>query len=198
VILINVAINERKMVPQQHLVISWVLSNFNYESRRDRIVTTLCGVLPDVDGLGFVLDKINGDQSFSHYIQWHRTFGHNIFTFLSIAVITFFLCKRKLRPVLVALMIFSVHMFFDLVGSAGPEGSIWPLYPFWPVNDYEFSVPWQWALNDWKNIAITAVFIVLMLVMAVKKRRSFLEIISTRLDLYCINHLEHIFKRKAD
>jgi hypothetical protein len=41
------------MTPQSHLVISGVLSNLNCGKRKDRIVTTVCGVIPDIDGLMF-------------------------------------------------------------------------------------------------------------------------------------------------
>ena len=99
------------MVPQQHLVISWVLSNLNYERKRDRIVTTLCGIFPDVDGLGLIIDKITGEQGYSRYFLWHRTFGHNLFTLLAAIVITFLLCKRKVRPAVVAAIIYIVHIF---------------------------------------------------------------------------------------
>lgn len=184
------------MAPQQHLVISWVLSNLNYERKRDRIVTTICGIFPDVDGLGLVIDKITGDGSYSHYFSWHRTLGHNIFAMLAAVVVTFFICKRKILPACVAAITYLVHLFFDLTGSAGPDGSIWEIYPLWPVNDYRMAVSWQWALSDWKNTAITGVCIVIMIIIAVKKRRTFLEIFSTRFDHYCIGVFERIFVKR--
>ncbi len=186
------------MAPQQHLVISWVLSNLNYEKKRDRIVATLCGIFPDIDGLGLLIDKITGDQGYSYYFLWHRKFGHSLFILPAVIIIAFVVCKRKIRPAVVAAMAFIVHLLLDLAGSAGPDGSIWPIYPFWPFSDYEASVSWQWPLNDWKNIAITAVFIFIMIAIAIKRRRSLLEIFSTRLDLHCISVFERIFGKRQE
>ena len=184
------------MAPQQHLVISWVLSNLNYERKRDRIITTLCGIFPDIDGLGVIMDEISGDQSYSHYLLWHRTFGHNLLAVLVAAIITFFLCKRKVMPAIIAAITYLVHIFFDLTGSAGPDGSIWPIYPLWPFSGHRVAVTWQWALNSWQNTAITAIFIFIMFAIAAKKRRSLLEIFSTRLDRYCISVFERLLARK--
>ncbi|MGD9109390.1 MAG: metal-dependent hydrolase [Phycisphaerales bacterium] len=184
------------MAPQQHLVMSWVLSNLGYESRRDRIVITLCGIIPDIDGAGIVIDKITGDELYSNYLLWHRTFGHNIFTFLALIAATFFICGRKIRPCLVTAVVLFFHFLTDIVGSAGPDSDIWPLYPFWPISNYELSVPWQWALNDWKNVAITAMCVLIMIIIAAKKRRSLLEIVSVRADHYCIDLIKNILYKK--
>jgi hypothetical protein len=167
------------MAPQQHLVLSWVLSNLNYEKRRDRIVATICGVIPDVDGLGIIIDKILGDGSYYYYFLWHL------------------ICRRKLLPTLVATLTYITHLFFDFVGSGGPDGEIWPMYPFWPFSKYEMSVSWQWSLNDWKNTVIAAVFILIMIIIAAKKNRSCIEVVSSRLDRYCIDTARHLFKRES-
>jgi len=185
------------MAPQQHLVLSWVLSNLNYDKRRDRIVTTICGIIPDVDGLGVIVDKILGDGSYNYYFLWHHKAGHNILGLLVIGIITYFICKRRILPVFVGIITYLTHIFFDLIGSGGPDGSIWPMSPFWPFSQYEISISWQWSLNDWKNTLITAIFIVIMIVIACKKKRSFLEVFSQRFDRYCINAVKSIIKRKS-
>lgn len=184
------------MAPQQHLIISWVLSNLNYENKRDRIVATLCGIFPDFDGLGLIIDKITGDQGYPYYFSWHRKFGHSLFILPAVIIIAFLICGRRIKPAAVAALTFIIHIFFDVTGSAGPDGSIWPIYLFWPFSDYEASVPWQWPLNDWKNSAITAVFIFMMIAIVIKKRRSFLELFSTRFDFHCIGVFERLFGKK--
>lgn len=184
------------MAPQQHLLISWVLSNLNYDKRRDRIVTTICGVIADLDGLGVIIDEISGDGSYHYYFSWHRKFGHNIFALLAIGTITYFICKRKILPALVAAVTYLTHIFFDLIGSGGPDGSIWEMWPLWPLSQYEIAISWQWPLNDWKNTLIAAIFIVIMIIIASKKKRSLLEIFSRKLDRYCINVVEGVFKKR--
>ncbi len=184
------------MAPQQHLVISWVLANLNYERKRDRVVAVLAGVLPDIDGLGAVVDYINKDPYYYNYLKWHRTFGHSIFTLLFIMVVTFLICGRRIRPVIVASSVWLTHMFFDLTGSAGPDGSIWTLIPFWPLSEHEISFSWQWALNGWQNVAITAVFVIIMIIIATKKKRSLIEIFSSKFDSYAINVVEQLLRRR--
>jgi inner membrane protein len=186
------------MSPSQHLIISWVLSNLNYQKRRDRIMTTLCGVAPDLDALGLIVDKIRGDETYHYYMTWHRTFGHNVLTMFLFAAAAFFVCDRKWRPALISIVIYLTHIFFDLAGSAGPDGSIWPISPFWPFSSHEFQFDWQWALNDWKNVVIAAVFIAAMIAIAFKKNRTVFELISVQFDHKCVRALNHIFRRKTD
>jgi membrane-bound metal-dependent hydrolase YbcI (DUF457 family) len=185
------------MVPQQHLVLSWVLSNLGYDKRRDRIVATICGVVPDIDGLGIIVDKIRGDGTYNYYFLWHHKAGHNILFFFILMIITYFICKRKILPVFVGAIAFLTHIFLDLAGSGGPDGSIWALWPLWPFSEYRVSVSWQWSLNDWRNTLIAAVFIVIMIIIGSKKNRSVLEVFSQRLDKYCINVVKGIFKIKS-
>ena len=185
------------MAPQQHLILSWVLANLNYERRRDRIITTLCGIIPDFDGLGLILDKITRNGAYDYYYAWHRTAGHNFFTGIILALAVYFICGRKFLPAIIAIITYCVHLFCDLAGSAGPDGSIWPIRLFWPFSQHETFVRWQWGLNSWQNILITAIFVMIMLTIAAKKNRSFLEIFSERIDKYCINLIKRIAKNAA-
>lgn len=185
------------MAPQQHLVLSWVLSNLNWTSRRDRIVATICGLIPDIDGLGLIIDKIAGDGSYNYYFLWHRKAGHSLLGVVVMGLIAYFICSRKIFPATVAVMAYLIHLFCDLIGSAGPDGSIWSIYFYWPFSDREAAVSWQWALNSWQNTLITAIFIIIVLIIAAKKKRSFLELFSKRLDEYCINTIERVIKRKT-
>lgn len=184
------------MAPQQHLVISWVLSNLGYDKRRDRIVATVCGVIPDIDGLGIIIDKILGDGSYYYYMSWHRKVGHSIVGVLVVAVLAYLICNRKVLPALVAGLTYVTHLLLDLVGSGGPDGDIWGSWLFWPFSEYELSVGWQWGLNSWQNTGITGAFIVMMIMIAAKKRRTVLEVISVRLDRYCIDLISRMFGRQ--
>ncbi|MHC4215459.1 MAG: metal-dependent hydrolase [Planctomycetota bacterium] len=184
------------MVPQQHFVISWVLSNLNYENRRDRIVTTICGIIPDLDGLGFIIDKAVGNGLYEYYAAFHHKACHNILALFIVAIAAFLICKRKLWPAFVSAFVYLVHLALDFVGSGYEEGYTWPIYPFWPFSDYELNLTWQWPLTNWKNTAIAAVFLLAVIYIAVKKRRTFLEVFSKRLDMYCIKLLEKLIHRK--
>lgn len=185
------------MAPQQHLVLSWVLSNLNYDKRRDRIVATLCGVIPDIDGFGVIIDKITGDGAYYYYFAWHHKSGHNLFGVIVIGLIAYFVCGKRILPATIAIMTYLIHLFCDIIGSGGPDGSLWPIYLLWPFSEHETTVSWQWALNSWQNTLITAIFIIIVIIIAGQKKRSFLEVFSQRLDRYCINVIEGIIKRNS-
>lgn len=184
------------MAPQQHLVISWVLSNLNRDIRRDRIFCTLCGVVADIDGLGIIIDAIRGDKLHTCYCTWHHLVTHNILTLLIIGTLAYFVCSRKILPVVIAIVTYLTHLLFDLVGSGCADGTTWPMWPFWPFSRYEIDLSWQWPLNDYKNVLITAIFVVIMLVIAAKNKRSLLEVVSPKLDRYCIDVIERLLRRE--
>jgi len=179
------------------MVISWVLSNLNYDKRRDRIVATICGVIPDIDGLGGIIDDIKGDGSYYYYLSWHHKAGHNLFGVVFVGLIAYFICGRKILPAMVSMTAYLIHLFCDLIGSGGPDGSLWPISFLWPISESEMIVSWQWALNSWQNTLIAGIFMIIMIIIAGKKRRSFLEVFSPRMDNYCINLIEKIFKRRS-
>ena len=182
------------MVPQQHLIVSWVLSNLNYNNRRDRVVTTIAGVIPDVDGLGLVVDKVIGDGFGTYYFQFHHIVAHNVIGLFAIATAAYFICSRKVLPAVVAAVAYYVRLFLDLAGSGAPD-DIWPVYFFWPFSYREFSVGWQWPLNGWQNITITAAFMAIMVWIIVKYKRSVFEIFSAKFDRYWIGIAERLLQK---
>lgn len=184
------------MAPQQHFVISWVLSNLGCSTRRERIVATICGVVPDIDGLGLILDKTIGRGSYTYYLSWHHKAAHNLFALIMAAVVAFFICKKKVIPAIVSCSTFLCHLVCDYIGSGGQEGAVWPIAPFWPLSSYELSPGWQWSLNDWRNTLITGIFLLAVALIVAKKHRSFLEVFSVKLDKYCIKTVEHVFFKK--
>lgn len=185
------------MTPQSHLVISWVLSNLNCDKRKDRIVTTVCGVIPDIDGLGLIVVKIFGVEKYYWLELLHHKVGHNIFGVIVIGLIAYCVCERRILPAIIAIIAYLTHIFCDLMGSAASDGGIWPIYFFWPFSLHETTISWQWPLQDWKNVLITAIFIVTMIMITSNKKRSFLEMFSPRFDKHCIDVVEGISKRKT-
>ena len=185
------------MAPQQHFVISWVISNLGTSTRRDRIVATICGLIPDIDGLGFIVDKAIGRGSYAYYLNWHHKAAHNIFAMSAVMIIAFFLCKRKVLPTVISGSVILCHLLCDFIGSGGEAGAVWPILPFWPVSSFELAPAWQWSLNDWRNTLITGLFLLAVALIVVKKRRSFLEVLSIKLDQCCIKAVEQVFSGKT-
>jgi hypothetical protein len=70
------------MTPGQHFIISWVVANAKPLDRRSRFLITAAGLLPDIDGIGYPIDKLAGYLQYSTtlYEDYHHYLGHNIFS----------------------------------------------------------------------------------------------------------------------
>ena len=173
------------MTPPQHFIISWVVANGISLNRRARLAITLAGILPDVDGLGYLIDRANlRFDIYSHYyVEYHHLIAHNLFAGLLIAGVGAYFCQPKLMVFLLSLLTFHLHLLADLAGSMGGDGYQWPIYYLYPVLP-DFTLTWsgQWELSSWKNSAIGISFFITALIMARYKRVTFFEIFSTKLE----------------
>ena len=61
------------MAPETHLLLSWIIAAKTTDNPRDRQLVTLAGILPDVDGLGLLVDFATEGLASSK-----RTFTANI------------------------------------------------------------------------------------------------------------------------
>ncbi len=207
------------MNPITHGLISWGIANIpNGTTRRQRVLVTVGGLIPDIDGLGVIVDKsveLFGGTSPGLYHEYHRVLGHNI----GFAVLTIILAliladtgKRMLTASFVTLT-FHLHMLCDILGSRGPplpgspKGDIWGIpymhLPFVqespnPLND---PVWWnwqdQWPLNGWPNITLTLLLLVFCGFMAVRHGRTMFEVLSLRLDGVVVRTLRARFAKEA-
>lgn len=182
------------MTPPQHFIISWVVANTATLDRRSRLCITLSGLLPDLDGLGYFVDRANlRFDIYSHYyVQYHHLFGHNIFFGLLIAGISAYLCQRKFVVFGLSLLAFHLHLLADLAGSMGGDGFQWPIYYLYPALP-NFVLTWdgQWELSSWKNSVIGVSFFIISLIIAYYKRVTFFEFFSKRFETKVIEVLKH-------
>lgn len=160
------------MTPITHGLIGWI-SSTPLSERKDRALVTIAGLIPDLDGMGALID-------IEYYSKYHHVFGHNILFGILAAGSSIIISKnKKLTPLLVFLS-FNLHILGDLLGS----GAGWGIPYFWPVNKfvYEFSPPFQWELDSWQNLVATIICIILIIRIAVKKKRTIVELISLKTD----------------
>lgn len=173
------------MTPPQHFIISWVVANSADLDRRSRVGITLAGILPDVDGLGYFVDRANlrFDVYSHYYMDYHHFIGHNLFAGLFIAGMMACFCQRKLTVFLLSLLAFHLHLLADLAGSMGGDGYQWPIYYLYPILP-DFTLTWsgQWELSSWKNSAIGISFFVIALIIAHYKQVTFFEFFSTKIE----------------
>ncbi len=171
------------MSPGAHLLASWFLANRPGATPRERRLVTLAGVVPDLDGLGVVVDVATRGRT-DWFGAFHHQVGHTLLAGLLLAgLAALAVPARRLRTALWALGAFHLHLLCDLVGSRGPDGYRWPipyLHPFAPGPGLTWAG--QWPLNGWQNLAILAALLAGAAWQAARQRRSFIEVISRPLD----------------
>ncbi len=169
------------MTSGAHFLISWLSTVELLNERRERTIVALSGILPDVDGLGGVVDSITGTTSY--YDKYHHYFGHCGLFAVIVSAIAYFLAKsQKKLTCILTYTIIHIHLLCDIIGSKGPDGHQWPIYYFYPFNT-DFGLTWsgQWELNAWQNLAIMISLFLGCAFYAIRKRITFIEVISPRL-----------------
>ena len=174
------------MTPGAHLLSSWLIANSFGLGRRERRLVTLAGIIPDLDGIGLIMDQINLIQHHEtfYYESYHHLFGHNLFTGLGIAIaVSLIAVKCKIKLFSLSLLVYNFHLLCDILGSKGPDGYQWPikyLYPVFPR--YEMVWSGQWELNAWQNNVFLIAMLGIAILWSYKQRYSFVEVFSARLD----------------
>ncbi len=173
------------MNPATHFLASWTLANAADLTFRDRALITLCGVVPDVDGLGIIVELATAGSTapLNWYSRYHHVLCHNIGFGLLLALVILIFSVRRWTALLLAMSAFHFHLFCDLIGSRGPDGYQWPIPYLWPFSR-QWQLAWQgqWAFNAWPNIVFTFVLLLVVLYLAWKRGRSPLEMISKKAD----------------
>lgn len=174
------------MSPITHAFLGWALAEAaGVASRRDRALITLAGVIPDVDGLGAVVELAtrNGPHPLLWFSRYHHLVAHNLLAAVLMSLAAGLLARRRLSTALLAAASFHLHLLGDLVGARGPDGSQWPLHYFWPfLHDRGLTWAHQWELNAWPNFAITLALMAWMLARGRHTGRTMLECLSPRAD----------------
>lgn len=172
------------MNPIVHAELSW-LGAQRLTDRRDRILVTLGGVLPDLDGLSL----LGGTDL---YGQWHHVLTHGLLSALAISTALALLAKRKGAVFVLALAAFHLHLFCDLLGS-GPG---WSIYYFWPMSRTEWFWSGQWDLASWQNSVIGLGATVAVLACALPLGRTAVELFSLKVDAQVVATLRKRFSRQ--
>jgi hypothetical protein len=180
-----------------HFLISWNVADF-YEKveKRDLFLISVCGISPDIDGIGAVVEMFTKDTS--HPLLWFSEYHHKLHTLLFSLIIStafLFFSKRKVFVFLFSLLVFQIHIFCDIVGARGPDGYQWPIPYLFPFSD-KIQLQWngQWALNGWQNILITVVLVIATLKTAILRGYSPVELFSQKSDRTLVETLRKRFK----
>lgn len=182
------------MNPITHLLASWTLADNASGDRRDRNLITWAGVLPDLDGLGAVVDvaaALVGHPTGWHYGDYHHQLLHGLPGALAIPAILAIGARRRLRVAAVGFVAVHLHLACDLVGSRGPDPTdIWPIWYLAPFSD-EPALLWlgQWPLDAWPNVAFTLGLLAYALWAAVARGHSVVGLVSETADRLVVKAL---------
>ena len=184
------------MSPITHLLAGWALANTANLTRRDRMLVAVSGVIPDIDGMGLVVDIVTRGTT-DWWGRFHHELGHNLGFCLIVTLTSTAFATRKVMATMLVFLSFHLHLFCDLLGSRGPEGDQWPIPYLEPFSDLPRLV-WngQWTLNSWPNLLITAILILLSIHWAWKRGYSPIELFSQRADTIFVDTLRQRFPKK--
>ncbi len=171
------------MNPIVHAQLSW-LGAQRLPDRRDRLLVTLAGLAPDLDGLTLLVGE-------DLYGQWHHVLTHGFVSALVIAAALAAFATRRLAVFGLGLAAFHLHLACDLLGS-GPG---WPLYYFWPFSRHEWFWDGQWDLASWQNTLIGLGATLAVLACALPYGRTVVELFSLKADAQVVAALRRRFGR---
>ena len=173
------------MNPIVHAELSW-LGAQKLNERRDRILVTLGGVLPDLDGLTLLAGE-------EYYGKWHHVLTHGIVSAVLISAALALFAKRKLAVFALAFAAFHLHLLCDLAGS-GPG---WPIHYLWPFSLEEIMWSGQWNLASWQNSVIGLSATIAVLACAIPFGRTAVELFSLKADAAVVATLRKRFKENS-
>jgi hypothetical protein len=142
---------------------------------------------PDVDGLGLIPDvatRALGYRGTMYYDHYHHFLLHGIYGGIAIAMLLACFARHRWRVLLLALLVFHLHLLCDIAGSRGPEPEdLWPIFYYGPFNkNWMWLWKGQWPLDAWRNRILSAVLFVWSLQIAVQRGHSFVGVFNRRLD----------------
>lgn len=160
-----------------------------------RLLITLAGVVPDIDGLGPIPKLITRHSA--RPLAWFSLYHHPLHNLAFGSVVTcvsLAIASRKSTTSLVVPLSFHLHLLENLVGSRGPDAYQWPipyLAPFSPAGQLVWKGPW--ALNAWPNFSITLLLLEATLYPAWLTGHSPLEMVLARADRAFVRTLRSRF-----
>ena len=164
------------------MLASWIVAAKTTNNPRDCRLVTLAGFVPDLDGLGLIVDLITGRTILYH--QYHHMLFHGAFGALLVAGLFSLLARQRGRVFVLSLLVFHLHILCDLVGSRGPSPQdLWPIHYFGPFSREPMWL-WtgQWALDAWPNRVIGVAVLAFALWLPIKLGHSVVGVFNRRAD----------------
>lgn len=189
------------MAPVTHLLASWIIAAKTTDNPRDCRLVALAGVLPDLDGLGFVVDVFNSvfrNTRTEYYQQFHHLWMHGLPGAVATTAVLVCFARRRGRVGILALFVYHLHLLCDLVGSRGPDLSDnWPIFYLAPLSLHStwlrthsvWTWKYQWPLFGWQNSVISISLFVWAMALAMKRGDSIIGVFNRRADAVFVGKL---------
>lgn len=184
------------MSPVTHLLAGWLVANSSRRfGRKERILVTAAGLIPDVDGFGIVAEALtrNNGNPLLWWSNYHHVLGHNLLFGLFVTLVAFLLSARNRAVAALVIVSFHLHLLGDFVGARGPGDDLWVVPYFLPFSAHEFSWSGQWELNAWPNFLITGILLITMFYLAWRRGCSPLEMVSAKANAAFVRTLRQRF-----
>jgi membrane-bound metal-dependent hydrolase YbcI (DUF457 family) len=176
-----------------HLQVGSFIANARDYNLRERRLIMLASLAPDADGIFFFNPDLWG--------RFHHTFSHNIFSMLLVsAALALYNRSRRAEIFAVCAVSAILQIFIDVVTN----DLTWPQKFLRPLTDAQISFG---GITDWKYLNTFQVYWVqgfLMIVILAgtvilykKKGRTFLELISPRVDRLLTDFVVLFFTRRC-
>src|SRR3989304_4626142 len=101
------------MHPVTHLLAGWIIADTCKLAPRDRAFVSWANVIPDLDGIGYIVDfanKISGRTETINYETYHHDWGHGLPAAILTTLIVYCLAIEKRKTAFLALMTFHLHL----------------------------------------------------------------------------------------
>ena len=192
------------MSPLTHWQVGALLANVRDYNLRERRLIMLAALAPDVDGVFIFFMSPDKNGLCLGQGPWfealHHTFGHSVFYCLAVALgLALYNRGRRLELFLVCLFSSSLQLVLDIVtnDSTWEHPLFWPLAYRFRVGDY---IHWSYLntfLASWMQYSLMAIIFAGIVVLYLKKGRTFLELISVRLDVFLTNFIALPFRERC-
>jgi inner membrane protein len=173
--------------PETHLLASWLVGAKGTDNPRDCRLVALAGILPDVDGLGILVDagsRLLGHKQTFLYEQYHHYLLHGALGAVLITLFLGYFARQKWRVMLLAALVFHLHLLCDFIGSRGPAPEdLWAIFYFGPFSKDPMWV-WkgQWRLDALPNRLLSVGLLAWALWLPTTLGFSFVGVFSRRVD----------------
>jgi membrane-bound metal-dependent hydrolase YbcI (DUF457 family) len=187
--------------PVTHLLAGWIIADEFKLKGRDRAFVAWSCVVPDLDGIGYVVDftnKILGRPETVYYETYHHNWGHGLPAAIVTTIIIYLLAVEKRKTALFAFLTFNLHLLMDLAGSRGSNPfDIWEIPYLAPLSE-TLTLSWsgQWPLTSWQNTSLTIILMLFCFYMTVQRGYSPIILFNKRADVVFTETLKNRLIKK--